>query len=155
VVTPAEVEVVTPKAIEPPKLASVTEIVPSPFADDEPPAPRKVLDRRAARNQLEDLLSVLATYDPDELAQVATKDEGLVICRFANAFTAMGPVTPKPKAVRPPKPDGKERPKVTPAASIPAPRKARNGDPVDPKDCKHPVNLRIGSMCSACGGSVK
>ncbi|HEX7276284.1 MAG TPA: hypothetical protein VF244_02825 [Acidimicrobiales bacterium] len=134
-----------PKAIEAPQLSSVPDIPPNPLDDWEdpaPPAPVQALteERSAAREDLDALLHWLGTLDAAALAAVATPAENGTIVTFAAAFTGVGEII-KPRAVQ----------KAPAVKAAPAPKRRRNGDPVDPKDCKHPINQRIGTMCTACG----
>ena len=156
------VEIPAPKAIEAPKLASVPDIPRNPIEDWEdptPPPPVQAVSAERARDQLVELLDHLSNLDAPSLAAVATADETSIIVRFAYAFTAMGSVKPKaakkPAAVKATRTPPMAKPAPDKLASGVGTKRRRNGDPVDPKDCKHPVNLRLGTMCSACGGTVK
>lgn len=78
-----------------------------------------------AKANLEDLLRFMGKYRPAELAAVATGLQCDAITAFAAHFA---PVTIAMRG-----------------------RRMTRDVGVDPKDCKHPVNQRIGQGCGACG----
>ena len=86
------------------------------------PSPAAPTEAEVARANLTDLLGFMGKLKPAELAAVATQADREAIQAFAAHFVV-----------------------------IPARVSRRQAEPgIDPKDCKHPINRRIGSMCGAC-----
>ena len=108
------------------KLVIPAEAVPE---DWEYPAARTPTSEQVARANLDDLLRFLARFEPAKLAAVAKQADREAVQAFAAHFVV---TVPARKAAR------------------------RETAYVDQKDCKHPVNQRIGSGCGACGkGNLK
>lgn len=79
-------------------------------------------------------------------AQVPTSAQQVADARL----DAPTPPAPRPAAV--PKPG---EPCPTCGRRVPVPMTTTKSIYTDPKDCKHPANLRLGTGCAACGATVK
>lgn len=77
------------------------------------------------RNDLNRILAIVETSDPIGMAKVSTPHERILIARFAEAFAIEERKAQRPEGV------------------------------VDPKDCDHPANRRIGNQCGKCGATKK
>lgn len=84
--------------------------------------------RMRHRNDLNRILAIVETSDLVGMAHVSTPHERILIARFAEAFAI---------------------------ETQNAKRREAGRAAVDPKDCDHPANRRVGDTCGKCGAKKK